>query len=284
MAVKQYGSGLGHRILLLLYRSFGYRPVSYILDLVALYYVVFTPSVKRSLTSYYEHLGLKLSYRAYFRHIRMFALSVFDRFVSRIDPEGLEFIKKNQDAFYTLKDGGMVLLSHVGGYSTAAHCLKADIPPMHIVMKEETKKDINSVENDLKRKNADSVRIIDLSQGSITANIQIANAIMDKEVVAMMTDRVVDKNRVIEVHFLGSKVLINKNPFEIALRLNIPVIAAFVMNSGIKRYNLIFETIETRDSTIEKMAQEYTDRLEEVLRKYPEQWYNFYDFFMVEDE
>jgi len=279
MGVKQYGNALGHKIIIGIYTLLGYRFVAFILNFVALYYVLFTPSVKESLKSYYEHLGIKLTHRVYFNHIKLFALSIFDRFISRIKPEELSFVRENREDFMALKDGGIVLLSHIGGWATAAHSLKAEIPPMHIVMRESTKEDINKVEKDYKRENESGVKIIDLNQGPIAANIQIANALMNKEVVAMMADRVVDASKTIEVEFLGSKVKINKNPFDIAFRFKKVLVATFVINVAVKEYKLIFEKIEIENKSLDEIAQEYMNILTNIIKIYPNQWYNFYDFF-----
>jgi len=279
MAVKQYGSALGHKIVLSLYNLLGYKFVSFILNFVALYYVLFTPSVKKSLESYYKHLGIELTYMAYFKHIKLFALSIFDRFVSRIKEDDLFFERENREAFLSLEEGGIVLLSHIGGWATAAHSMKAEIPLMHIVMHEATKGDISAVESSKHRHNETNVHIIDLNKGAIAANIQIANALMNKEVIAMMGDRITDPKKVVEVEFLGSKVLINRNPFDIAYRFKKTFVATFVVLTKERHYKLIFKNINTNVGSLEEIAQEYMNILTEIIRIYPNQWYNFYDFF-----
>lgn len=279
MGVKQYGSALGHKIILTIYKLLGYRFVSFILNFVALYYVVFTPSVKQSLESYYEHLGIKLSYRAYFKHIKLFALSTFDRFISRIKADELSFERENREAFVSLQEGGIVLLSHIGGWATAGHLMQAEIPPMNMVMHEATKDKISELEKSKKRENETNVKIIDLNQGAIVANIQIANALISNEVVAMMVDRVTNPKQVVSVDFLGSQVEINKNPFDIAYRFKKPLVATFVVLTKEKHYKLIFENITIGEKSLEEIAQEYMNILTKVIKIYPNQWYNFYDFF-----
>jgi len=283
MGIKQYGNALGHKIILTLYNLLGYGFVSFILNFVALYYVLFTPSVKKSLESYYKHLGLKLSYMAYFRHIKLFALSIFDRFISRMKPDELSFERENREAFLSLQEGGIVLLSHIGGWATAGHSMKADIPPMNIVMHEATKGDITKLEKSKQRHNESKVKIIDLNQGAIAANVQIANALIEREVVAMMADRVTDSKKVVSVDFLGSRVEINRNPFEIAHRFKKPLVATFVVMTQERHYRLIFENISIDEKSLEEIAQEYMNILTRIIKIYPNQWYNFYDFFKSED-
>ena len=277
MEIKQRGNAFGHKILLFIYNIFGYNFVLFILNFVALYYLFFTPSVKKSMRSYYEHQGIKLTNRVYFKHLKMFAISIFDRFVSRINKEDLFFERYNAEVIEDLQNGGVILLSHVGSWAAAAHSLGNKFPLMHIVMRENTQENIHKVEEENRRDNEDIVKIIDLNKGAIAANIQIANALMAKELVALMADRVVDKRQSIDVEFFGSKIQINKNPFDIAKRLHKPLVAIFVMNTSVKKYDLILNLIE--EDTIEKMAQNYTNVLEEIIKKHPNQWYNFYDFF-----
>ena len=278
MEVKQRGNAFGYRLLLLAYNIFGYKLVAFILNFVALYYLFFTPSVKESMQSYYKQQGLRLTNKLYFNHIKMFAISIFDRFVSRIKPEDLTFCVHNNDVIKTLNEnGGVILLSHVGSWASAAHCLEDELPPMSIVMRENTQENIHKVEQNNQRDNEQKVNIIDLNQGAIPANIQIANALMANELVALMADRAVDNRKAIEVDFMSTKVCINKNPFEIAARVKKPLVAIFVTNHSLKKYDLVLELIE--ENSIEQMAQDYADILQKTVKKHPNQWYNFYDFF-----
>jgi predicted LPLAT superfamily acyltransferase len=279
MGVKQYGNALGHKIILKLYKLLGYRFVSFILNFVAFYYALFTPSVKKSLQSYYDHLGIKLTCKQYFFHIRNFAYTILDRYISRIKPDELDFERENREIFMGLQEGGIVLLSHIGGWATAGYSLQAKIPPMHIVMREAQQDKIKRLERDKKRSNESSVKIIDLNDGAIAANIQIANVLMANEVVAMMADRVVEGSKSIEVVFLGSKVCINRNPFDIAYRFKKKLVATFVIHIGLAKYKLIFKEINIEGQTLEEVAQEYMNILEDIIKLYPNQWYNFYDFF-----
>jgi predicted LPLAT superfamily acyltransferase len=279
MGVKQYGSALGHKIIIGLYKVLGYRVVSFILNFVAFYYALFTPSVRKSLESYYEHLGIELTFWRYYKHINSFSHSIFDRFISRISPEEISFVRENREAFVSMQEGGIALLSHVGGWATAAHTLNADIPPMHMVMREAQKDKIKRLEREKKRSNESGVKIIDLNDGAIAANIQIANVLMKKEIIAMMTDRVVDTSKTVGVEFLGSKVFINKNPFDIAFRFKKKLVATFAVSEKKKEYKMIFREIELQNKSLEEIAQEYMNILEDIIKIYPNQWYNFYDFF-----
>ena len=108
------------------------------------------------------------------------------------------------------------------------------------------------MEQNKQRDNEHSVKLKDLNQGAISANIQIANALMEKELVAFMVDRVVDENKTVEVEFLNTKVLINKNHFEIAMRVKKHLVAIFVTNHSLQKYNISLDLI--REGSLEQMA------------------------------
>ena len=280
MEVKQRGSALGHKIILFIYKVLGYKFVAFILNFVSIYYVIFSQSTKKSLQSYYDHLGLELTNYVFFQHIKLFAFSIFDRFVSRMKPDELTLVKDDrQVGLSIIESGGIMLFSHFGSWAVASHSLSDNKSKVHVVMRETTKQGITQVESDTTRTNKNGVNIIDLNKGAIAANIQIANAIMNKEIVAMMADRVTDDSKTIDVVFLNDTVRINKNPFVIAKKLNTPIVAIFVVNIGVAKYNIKFKEVQTLDKTPQEIAQNYMNILEIMVKKHPKQWYNFHDFF-----
>lgn len=277
LEIKQRGFATGYKILLFFYKLLGYRFVVFILNFVALYYLFFTPKTKKFIKDYYQHQDIKFSNLVYFKHIKIFAISILDRFVARIYKNKIKFNLEDKDSLNFFNDGAIAILSHVGGWASAGYSLNNKIPFMHIVMKESTQQNISNLERSFNRHNNQSVHIIDLNQGNMAVNIQIANAISRKEIVAMMVDRVADKNKTVDVMFFGSHVKINKNPFDIAFRIKKTLVAIFIIRIKDRNYNLLFR--EIKPDTIDNMAQNYMILLEDILRKYPQQWFNFFNFF-----
>ena len=282
MEVVKKDNSLGYSTLLYIYKILGYKSVSFILNFIALYYVIFAKNIKKDMQSYYEAQNIKPTNKVFFKHIKTFSISLLDRFVSRINPEEFTYNGINQDRLDILKDaGGIVLLSHLGGWASSTHNLSTkDIPPMNIVMQDNTNDNMQEVEADAKDNTKKNVKIIDVNQGAFATNIQIANVLMQGEIVAMMADRIADKKRSVEVTFFNKKVKINKDPFDIAKRMNKPIIIVHTINNGNKKYEAHYYRLDTKDKTIEENAQEYMNILETILNKYPYQWYNFYDFFI----
>ena len=280
MEIKQYGNTTGTKIILLFYKILGYKIPAFIVNFIALYYTITTTSVKKVLQSYYSHLGIKLDLKQYFKHIRFFSFSIFDRFISRTNPYEIKIDKVNSKDFYKLSNGGIILLSHFGGWAIAANAFKDDkLPTVNIVMKESTKENLKKVEKKEVRNNEKHVHIIDLKKGGLVSNIKIANALMDNEIVAFMADRVIDPLKTVAVNFLNEKVNFNKTPFDIAIKTKKPIMAIFIVNIGLQHYKLTVININPKNKTTKSLAQSYANILEKLIKKYPEQWYNFYDFF-----
>jgi len=281
MAVAQKDNAFGYKLLLFIYNILGYKVVLFILNFIALYYSVFERGIKKKLESYYKHQNIELTNYMYFKHIKTFAHSLLDRFVSRINPEDFKYNGVHEELLQIFnKTGGIVLLSHVGGWASSTYNLQTqDIPQMNVVMQDSTKQSMQEVEENTKKNDKKNVNIIDLNQGAFASNIQIANVLMNNEIVAMMADRVADKKRSIEVTFFGSVVKINRDPFDIAKRMSKPMVVVHTINRGEKRYDALYFNISTKDKTIEETAQLYIEILEDTLKRYPQQWYNFYDFF-----
>ena len=72
--------------------------------------------------------------------------------------------------------------------------------------------------------------------------------------------------------------------FAIAVQKNIPVLVVFVMKEGIKTYHSyvhkihINKQLNTRRQIYE-LAQDYVNSLEKIVRQYPTQWFNYFDFW-----
>ena len=128
------------------------------------------------------------------------------------------------------------------------------------------------------------IHIIDLGSGTIIVSVQIANALLDEEIVAMMADRAANEKSEIEIDFLGEKARFNKSPFQIAYKMNKPILVYFVIFTGMQKYKVEYLVIELDQSKKENDAifealTKYTTLYEEIVKKYPSQWFNFYNFW-----
>ncbi|WP_428025197.1 lysophospholipid acyltransferase family protein [Arcobacter sp.] len=266
-----------------MYKIFGYNFIYYLMYPVTFFYFIFASNVKESLKIYYETLGLKFTNLIYFEHLRMFAICMVDRFISKVSPSDYKYIYDDKEELTDiLNSGKILLLSHYGGWATASNTphIKNKI---NIVMKEVLLNSIKNIENSIENKNY-KVNIIDLNEGGVSSSIKIANALLSDEIVAMMGDRSNEKKYNEKVKFFDKYAGFNKNPFQIAYKLKKPIVIFFVSNIAKQTYEVKYFNIELNFNLKEKEAidiaiKEYVKLFEDILLKYPNQWFNFYNFW-----
>ncbi len=284
MWVKQRGSDIGYKIILNIYRLVGYKGAKVIIWFVSFFYAVVTPIEREATKEYYRRIGIDYSFFYYVSHINQFSLSIFDRFVTRITPDIFEIERVNAEVFLHSNRSRILALAHLGNWANTFVAFKYDNHKIHITADDKLKASIVEYESSLEHKNSSSVNIINLKDG-IKASIEIVKAIQAGEDVAIMVDRLVDPKRFVEVDFLNSVTKFNINPFEIAYNRAVDMIGISVIRTGDKRYKLIFSDPIKVDRSIKKeeaiaiMANSYAKYLEDILKEYPKQWYNFYKFW-----
>jgi predicted LPLAT superfamily acyltransferase len=111
------------------------------------------------------------------------------------------------------------------------------------------------------------------------------NAAFDNgDIISMMADRVFGSQKTVDCQFLSKTAHFPAGPFSLAVKKKAPVLAVFVMKEGFKKYRIIikripYDTSAEKEKQITELAQNFVSMLEEILRQYPTQWFNYYDFW-----
>ena len=249
---------------------------------VTFFYFIFASNVKESLRIYYRQIGLEFNNWVYYEHLRLFAITMVDRFITKADPSSYTFVYDDPDRPLEIFEHATILvLSHFGGWAASSNSSRTK-NRMNIVMKEALKGDIKEIEESLGYK--ETIKIIDINNGPIAVSIAIANALMQDEVVAIMGDRASNPNANIAVEFFGKEAYFNKNPFQIAYKMKKPLVIYFVILIGMQKYKIEFYEIaidydKDEEQSVREAVESYVEKYEEVLKAYPNQWLNFYDFW-----
>jgi predicted LPLAT superfamily acyltransferase len=282
MKTKQRGSGWSIKLAFNLYKIFGYKLVYYIMYPVTFFYFLFASNVKDALKIYYEHLNITFTNKIYYEHLRMFAICMVDRFIAKIDPKTYLFEFSDIDTQKKILDqGAIILYSHFGGWAASSNFPIVN-SKINIVMQEVLIEGIKEIEKEIENKT--NINIIDLNSGTLNVSIQVANALMDNEIVVMMADRTANKKSSLQIEFLNEKANFNKNPFQIAYKTNKPLLVYFIVLTGMRKYkvvhiNITIDKTKKEDEAILIALKEYTNEYEEMIKMYPSQWLNFYDFW-----
>lgn len=279
---KQRGSAWSIKLAFNLYKLFGYKFVYDLMYLVTFFYFLFASNVRYALNIYYKNLDIKMTNKIYYEHLRIFAICMVDRFISKVDIDKYNFSFDDETTpTKILNDGSILLFSHFGGWAASVNSANVK-NKINIVMQETMMSGIKEIENSIEE--VSNTDIIDLSSGTLNVSIQIANALIKNEVVAIMGDRASNKKAEIQIEFLGKLASFNKNPFQIAYKTNKPILVYFIVMSGIQKYKIEWIRIDLDKSIKEKFAimkalKIYVDKYEDMIKKYPNQWLNFYDFW-----
>ena len=119
---------------------------------------------------------------------------------------------------------------------------------------------------------------------SITAAKNIADALAKNEIVAMLGDRATKTNRM-RIKFFGKEAYFPTGAIILSLLTGAPIVPGFVIYKGKGKYYGVAEkpiyAKETgnREKDIKETLEKIIKVFEKYIRKYPDQWYNFYPFW-----
>jgi KDO2-lipid IV(A) lauroyltransferase len=190
-----------------------------------------------------------------------------DRMVARI--EGDEHLWAAGAA-----DSGLVLMTaHLGNWELGGRLLAARLRrPTHVVVAAEADP---GVERFL-RGGASPVRFVRL--GAPAAMISLVAALRRGELVALQGDRALGTRGDTLVDFFGAPAPFPRGPFVLARAAGVPVVPAFCLLDADRRYTVVMaEPIHVAADGDDAALARWVGVLEAMVRRAPEQWFNFYD-------
>ena len=123
-------------------------------------------------------------------------------------------------------------------------------------------------------------KVIPVNEGGIESILRIKEVLDSREYVCFQGDRFVEGGATAPVTFMGRKALFPAGPFVVAEKFRAPAVFYYAMRERGRRYRFIFDIPETPDGkTPNAVLESYVRSLEAVVRRYPQQWFNFYRFW-----
>jgi len=281
---KYRGSPLGIKLIITLYNLFGYGGTKWLIWIVALFYAFVSRKKRFELNSYYKAVGLPCTFSTYLHHIYAFSLNIFDRFVARegMQESRIAVERINVKSFQKIHEsGGMLVLSHHGNWAQSFKIFQTFDVKLNIVGDEAIDEGIKKLETEGEANRR--INIISMKSG-MQAILDIARAINDKEILIIMVDRIRNDNKTVKVDFPGRRTLLNSGAFEIAHMRSIPIVGCDIVRDGDEKLKVQFSDIITslkkeKKEAVSDLAQQYAYFLQRVVREYPLQWFNFYEFW-----
>ena len=285
---KSKGTTLGYRIFVSVLKNFGVGPAYFLLRIVALYYLLF--SWKSSSVAYkfyrnrlkYSFFG---SFIAVYKNYYWFGQSIIDKFVVMsgipnrftFDFDGEQHLRAMVEA----GRGGLLLSAHIGNWEIAGHLLKRLDTSINIVLFDGEHENIKQYTDSVTGKR--QVKIIVL-KNDLSHIYAINDALQNNELVCMHADRFLEGNKTSEVSFLGEPARFPLGPFIIATRFKVPVSYVFAMKESNLHYHFFASEIQNnfesgKNEAMGRLLNDFAAEMENKVRTYPLQWYNFYNFW-----
>ncbi|MFT4155883.1 lipid A biosynthesis acyltransferase [Parafilimonas sp.] len=285
---KSKGTTLGYGIFVATIKKFGVRPAYALLSVVALYYFLFSFKAASVIYGFYRrrlHYGrfsalLKL-YKNYYRLGQV----LIDK-IAIMSGAGADFTfnfdgEENLRNITALQKGGLLLSAHIGSWEIAGHLLKRLNTCINIVMFDGEHQKIKEY---LKSVTGETSAKIIVIKNDLSHIFEINEALKNNELVCMHADRFVEGNKTIEASFLGSPAKFPLGPFLLAVKFKVPVAYVFALKETALHYH--FFSTHARDysaydkkEAIPQMLKDFTGEMEDKVKAYPEQWFNYYDFW-----
>lgn len=217
-----------------------------------------------------------------------FGQCIIDKIAVGQGQEGLfRFVHEDEGPMLELLRSGaaaVVLSAHVGSWETGAPSFAQFGKKMNVTwyLAEDAK-----VREAIEREAEDrSFNIIPIGGDMLESVIEIKNALDRGEFVCFMGDRFMERSPKDVEEFMGRKAVVTSGPFELAATMRTAVTFYFAVRESGPTYRFFFETYTPGDGKFDYrwLRRTYLDSLERVVRRYPRQWFNLYDYWLPEAE
>jgi len=288
---KTRGGIAGYKIFIAVLKYAGILPAYFLLIFVAFYFFLFSGPSTAYIFSFYRHrLGygyfasvLKV-YGNYFSfgQVLLDRIAVMAGFSAKFsfDFDGEGYLRK----MVSEKTGGLLISAHIGNFEMAGQLLERLNTSVNIVMVDAEHEKIKNYISEITKK---TFNIIPLKEDGSHV-FEIKRALDNKEIVCIHGDRFTGGGRRLSRIFLDEKADFPAGPFYLAQQHNVPVSFVFAMKEKLKKYHF-FATMpknyysqnigQKRNEAAGAILSDYAAQMEAMIRKYPLQWFNYYNFW-----
>jgi predicted LPLAT superfamily acyltransferase len=281
---KTKGSLIGYKIFLFFINFLGLGFAYLLLRVVTFYYYIFAAKPRRVLLEFYRntlHFSDRQASQLIRRNFYIFGQTLVDRAAFLLGKDSAySHTFENEQYLIDIRDagkGGILLSAHLGNWETAGNLLKGRITPtINIVMLDA---EVESIKKYMDLSTGGSRFKVIAIKDDLSHVIAIRNALINNEFVAIHADRYLEGAKFIEMEFLGKKARFPLGPFVIASKFDAPVTFVFAAKDGTRSYHLSATSPLNSKMKPEEIAKLYVQELEKKVKTYPEQWFNYFNFF-----
>lgn len=266
------------------------RAIYLVMALIVPFYMIFNhkgyKSIYRFFRDRFSFGPLKSFLKVYANHFR-FGQVIVDRYAAYAGKK-FKFEFDGNELFLAMLEepsGFVQLSSHIGNYEMVGYSQTSPSKRINGLFYGGE----SEVMMDFRRRilSMHNVGLIEVD-GSMSHIFQM-NAALDRgEIVSMTGDRMLGSSKALRCTFMGAEANFPMGPFALAVQKDVPIVAVFSMRDKWGTYKVYVRKI-TADAglparaSMQNMAQKFATELELMVRHYPTQWFNYYDFWMSAD-
>jgi predicted LPLAT superfamily acyltransferase len=289
---KSRGKVIGYRIFEWSLKYLGLDFAYFLLLFVSAYFVFASGKAFQSMF-YYFNKRLKFnkvkSLVSIFRNYYLFGQVIIDKTVIlggfshriKLNLEGKEYLRQ-------MKDGGILISGHIGNWEVGGQVLDFMEKKINVLVFDAENQ---AIKNYMSEVLTDRIVSFIPIGDDFTHLMEMKRVLANKEIIAMHGDRFIGGNKTIMIDFLGELASFPLGPWLLASYFRVPVSYVFAIKESRNSYRFFATPIKMvpftrnparREEILIDSIKEYVGELEKVVRKYPLQWYNYYNFWKKE--
>lgn len=281
-----YGNSWMHRWLIRLLRFFNIKVIYAFVAIFVIPVCLLVNPGRKVIYKYFREIwGLRpvTAFLKTYKNFCLFGQVVVDKFAMYagkqfdIEIEGYAHFRNLEEQ----PEGFIQLSAHVGNYEIAGYTLKAENKRLNALVFGGEKETVMA--NRTRMFKEANIRMIGI--GSDMSHLfEINNALSNGEIVSMPADRMLGSAKQISHTFLGKSASFPAGPFTVATSRSLNVLAVNVMKTSSSSYKIViaplaYDKTAPKKEQMMQLSSAYVRELERIVQQYPEQWYNYYDFW-----
>lgn len=229
----------------------------------------------------------------YLNHFR-FGQIIVDRFAV-FGGKTFRFVTEGYDTWQNLEqqeEGFVQLSSHTGNYELIGYSMKPECKQIYaLVFMGETQ---TVMQNRQRMFSVNGVHMVPVMP-DMSHIFELNSALADGNIVSVPGDRIFGSAKSASCSFMGGMAKFPVGGLSLAVVRECPALAVFSMKEDWQTYRIYVcnltdwvrencpESMGKKSTYLQALANAYAVQLEKIVRKYPTQWFNYYEFWGDQD-
>ena len=248
-------------------------------DFLVVFYWLFSLHARRNQCRMYR-LRMGQSYGkalwSSYQNMRQFGKAIIDRFAVyaghhfKVEIENKQWV----DEVCNTPQPLVILTAHLGNFELAGYFVHPGDRTMQVLLYSGEKEVV--LMNRAKFFSQNNINIL-FALSDMNYLYEINNTLEAGQVLGVFADRNFGSARTLKVNILGKQTNLPLGPFRVALLHDAYRCAMFAVRTGKYNYKILVTPLLA--TTPQALAEEYVAAMEEAIKQYPYQWFNFFDFW-----